>query len=74
MSANRQAGENQEAVVRALLRVAGLQPSDEEVHQLVAAYAGHRQAVDQLYAVTMPKEERPQPVFGFDDESSHGAG
>ena len=62
-----------EVIVRALLHVAGLEPSDDEVRQLVAGYPAHRQAVDRLYAVTMPKEERPQPVFGFDLEQPSGS-
>lgn len=63
-----------EEIVRALLRVAGLEPSDEEVQRLVAAYPGHRRAVDRLYAVTMSKEERPQPVFGFVGETPDDSG
>ena len=62
-----------EVIVHSMLRVAGLEPSDDEVRQLVAGYPAHRQAVDRLYAVTMPKEERPQPVFGFDDELPSGS-
>ena len=61
------------AIVRALLSVAGLKPSDDEVAQLVASYPDHRRAVDRLYAVPMPKEERPQPVFGFDDVPVDGS-
>jgi hypothetical protein len=63
-----------EEIVRALLGVAGLEPSDEEVQRLVAAYTGHRSAVDKLYAVPMSKEERPQPVFGFAGETSDDSG
>jgi hypothetical protein len=63
-----------EEIVRSLLHVAGLEPSDEEVQQLVAAYPDHRRAIDQLYTVTMPKEERPQPVFGFDGETFDDSG
>jgi hypothetical protein len=55
-----------EALVRSLLRVAGLEPSAAELDRLVAVYADHRRAVDRLYDVPMSKEERPQPVFGFD--------
>jgi hypothetical protein len=69
MDANRRNASSDEAIVRSLLRVAGLEPSEDEIHQLVSAYPAHRRAVEQLYLVTMPKEERPQPVFGFDDEA-----
>ena len=62
-----------EVIVRSMLRVAGLEPSEDEVQQLVAGYPAHRQAVDRLYTVAMPKEERPQPVFGFDDEQRSGS-
>ena len=74
MDTNRHRGDSDEKIVRSLLRVAGLAPSEEEIRQLVFAYPDHRRAVDRLFAVPMPKEECPQPIFGFEEDAFNDSG
>ena len=54
--------DNVEATVRALLDVAGLPVSDEELESLVAAYPTLREAADSLYLEEVRYEE-PALIF-----------
>jgi hypothetical protein len=52
-----------DAVVRMLLDVAGLAPSEEEIAALVASYPEHRARVEALYAVDAARYESPALIF-----------
>lgn len=49
--------------VRVLLHAAGLEPGEEEVAALVAAYPTVREAADALFRVPLDPGDEPQTVF-----------
>ncbi len=52
-----------DSIVRMLLDVAGLAPSEEEIAALVASYPEQRERVDALYAVEAARYESPALVY-----------
>ncbi|HEX4431810.1 MAG TPA: hypothetical protein VHZ96_21250 [Frankiaceae bacterium] len=52
-----------ETTVRALLQMAGVTPTEEEITGLVAGFAGTRAMVDALYKMPGVRYEEPAVIF-----------
>jgi hypothetical protein len=52
-----------ETTVRALLQLAGVSPSEEEVADMVAAYPSTRAIVESLHAMPGVRYEEPAVLF-----------
>jgi hypothetical protein len=52
-----------ETTVRALLQLAGVTPSEEEVATMVAAYPATRAMVESLHAMLGVRYEEPAVIF-----------
>lgn len=81
MAGTHRGGEPSDAVeptVRALIAGAGLNPSDDELAELIRVYPQFRAALDRLHAVPDARYESPALVFPavgrYADWAENGAG